>query len=201
MGINRPIIQDICGLIHLDPNSFEIKYQHNKNPRVYPYRRVIYISQTHNWKEIYQFAHEALHLSFFDHNNQCYTENINWVEEIVCEAFSLYCLINFAKDECRSWYGYMSPGFYIWNCGIKGPKSIHSLKHLNDELLGDKDYEILQYIHPYVLKILQMMRQSIEHLQLFLNYTRFIEDNKICPNPDIKITLILNDMQEAINCT
>lgn len=108
--------------------------------------------------------------------------------------FDIYCLTKFANQECLLWFGYLHPDFYIINCKST-PKTIKNLAHLNDELCGDKDYEVLQYIHKYVLDIVSILLQSIVHLHKFLSYVQFTSQSTIVIHEDIKIAKILYKLQ------
>ena len=195
MAKKQKTIDSICELVQIDKDSFQLIYKREGDPEVDWENRIIYIEETNDWRKIYQFSHEALHLSFFDHNNQIHVPELNWIEEVVCEAFSIYCLTKYADDERINWCGYLWADFYKVNCKVDA-KEIRNLYHLNEELAGHKSYEVLQYIHPYVLDIVNILSWSTNQLHAFLNYTKFTNNNTIVENRNVKITMVLKDLQE-----
>ena len=196
MHISNKQIDTICKLINIDRSDIMYKYDDTKN---HPYLdgNVIFINSINDWREIYQFAHEALHFSFFQHTNGTTTEDVAWIEEVVCEAFSIYCVELLCQTERNYWLGYRERDLYIRYCGIKGPKHICNLKHLNEELRGYKSKELLQYIHPCALDIYHIIDSNLKELDRFFNYMQFVKDNKIIRSQDSTITLPLYDLQEA----
>ena len=121
MNITNKQIEQICKLIDINHQDVVWNYHETiKNPSFSPNDKSIRINKMNNWKEIYQFSHEALHLSFFEHTNGMAPRDVMWIEEILCEAFSLYCVELLCKDEIIDWCGYYKRDFYIRNCKISG---------------------------------------------------------------------------------
>lgn len=131
------------------------------------------------WNLIYQASHEMLHLAFLENNNFKNHINTNWVEEIVCEGFSIYCLKCFAREEHLQWFGYLKPDFYLCNGNCKNAAKVSSLKELNMELAGVKSYEIRQLIHPTALEVENIIERNISELTRFLDFHSYTDGMKI----------------------
>ena len=199
MHLTKTLITQICDLIDLDKESFQIELRPGFNPECDLINRIIYISVKDGWRSIYQFSHEALHLSFFDHNNHFISDDFLWIEEIVCEAFSIYCLEQFVVNEKKDWKYLLYEECYILISKIQAPKTIQSLQHLNNELIGDKDESTLQYIHEYVLHLYMMMISDIEHLQSFLDFVKYTSGGRIMQETRHVLARPLIDLQEKFD--
>lgn len=134
------------------------------------------------WNLIYQASHEMLHLAFLENNNFINYSDTTWVEEIVCEGFSLYCLKCFAKEEYLQWFGYLKPDFYLSNGNCKNVTKVSSLKELNMKLTGIKSYEIRQFIHPTALEVENIIERNISELTGFLDFQSYTDGLKITKN-------------------
>ena len=198
MSITREQINTICNIVDVNSDSFKLEYRDNCGPEILLKERIIHINNTNDWREIYQFAHEVLHLSFWDHTGEGNVWEVNWIEEIVCESFSIYCLCSFADAERINWCGYLFPNFYKIKNRNLVPIKIGSLDQLNQELDGHKSFEILDFIQPYVLCISDLMLCDIENLYNCLNYMVFVENNKIVIDKNVKITKVLHELQYLI---
>ena len=97
-------------------SNFEIIFKENIYPSISICLPEITVTIVHreDWNIIYQLSHEMMHL--------CFAENMGffvgrqqliWIEEIVCEAYSIYSLKKHAQDETKKWFGYLYDDFYI----------------------------------------------------------------------------------------
>ncbi|MCI6895703.1 MAG: hypothetical protein MR833_02740 [Gemmiger formicilis] len=68
------------------------------NP-TFPYDRIILNMENFTYwcQLIYQFSHEFSHFLIF-HQNPDESRNVSWIEETICEAFSLVSLKHFAEN-------------------------------------------------------------------------------------------------------
>ena len=88
----------------LDINyEIQIEYADLNVPMCYPDKGKIQIVRRQNWNEIYRLSHELLHISFYEHNENTFAKECIWIEEIVCEAYSIMCLERFARNERIQW--------------------------------------------------------------------------------------------------
>lgn len=174
-------------------SNFEIIFKENIYPSISicPPKITVAIVHGEDWNIIYQLSHEMMHL--------CFAENMNffigsqqfiWVEEIVCEAYSIYSLKKHAQDEMKKWFGYLYDDFYI-RMGIAHEIEIENIKTLNTKLNGYKDYNIRQYIHPLSLEILRIIEHDKKAFSGFWDYSIFFND--IENHDNNKIAVLIKD--------
>lgn len=150
------------------------------------------------WNQVYQLSHELLHAAF---NEKCHGTNkvkYRWIEEILCEAFSIYCLKQFCRDDYQSWKLYLHPYMYYINenCTTReiiSSEGINNINSLNEKLLEKKSYETLQFIHPLCLLIVNVIDTNIFWLYDLLDFTKYIDENDNFINCDNEIIMLLQD--------
>lgn len=149
------------------------------NPRL----SQITICFTGKWNDTYQLSHEILHLFFAENNNFNMNADTTWVEEIVCEAFSIYCLSIYENDALydlyinNTWSGMLLSDFYF-KAGVLCKKDMIkniSLEDLNTKLSIRKSYKILQFIHPTALKVKHIIEEDFNQL---LSFSKFPSHSK-----------------------
>ena len=184
-------VHKICDILSVTSN-FSINFkQYNAGIDIYPsinfstnpFLITIYLMEY--WNCIYQVSHELLHLAFYEHKhisknyNTVSCINVMWIEEIVCEAFSIFCLEKYAFSQYKYWRGYLNKKFYILNGNIKNQAEINTIEELNQRLKGYKDFESRQFIHPIALQISEIIKSDFNELLYFLNYIDHLEKNRI----------------------
>lgn len=194
------IKRQICELLKVTDDILYIIEEESKYPYINYEDKQIHIIQTNDWRIVYQLSHELLHYAFMIYSEYLDTNYI-WFEEILCEAFSIYCLEQFCDRDYDSWYHYLSPNMYylekfVTHENAIAKKSI-TLIELNEMLKGFKSYEIRQFIHPLALRIKAVINNNFSDLTDCLNYTKFITDNKLQNIKNNKIVLLINDFIET----
>lgn len=155
------------------------------------------LKHPYNWNEVYQLSHELLHAAFYKYNG-CMPCEYLWIEEIVCEAFSIYCIEKYCHSEKIYWFGYLSQNYYILNGNVSEPEKIKTIKELNGKLGGFKEYGVRQFIHPYALDIKNIINEDFGQLEEFLNYRKYIQDGKIEIDATNRIAIKIFSLQEKL---
>lgn len=179
-------------------NKIQFEYADLNAPQCSPEIGKIQIVRRQNWNEIYQLSHELLHISFYEHNENTLAKDCIWIEEIVCEAYSIMCLERFARDERIQWVGYLYDDFYIRNGNVNNVDTVSSVDELNKKVSGYKEFCIRQFIHPTALRIKSVIECNSKELIEFLDYQKYVEDGRLTLINDNKILQILFDFQELI---
>lgn len=183
----------------LDINyEIQIEYADLNVPMCYPDKGKIQIVRRQNWNEIYRLSHEFLHISFYEHNENTFAKECIWIEEIVCEAYSIMCLERFARNERIQWFGYLYNDFYIRNGNVNDVDTVSSIDELNKKVSGYKEFCIRQFIHPTALRIKSVIEGDNKELIKFLDYQKYVEGSRLALINDNKILQILFDFQESI---
>lgn len=166
------VVEQIKDLLHEADLSVQVYFDADSSPYLLNGRE-IHLHKTNDWRETYQLSHELLHQVFFV-NNRIKRADVMWIEEIVCESFSIFCLLYFELDDIDKWFGYLYPDFYRIFCGVHSVRSVDSIEILNKFLSGYKTLEILQFIHPTVLQILSIIQKDFSQLLSFKKYADFL---------------------------
>ena len=166
------VVEQIKDLLHEADLSVQVYFDADSSPYLLNGRE-IHLHKTNDWRETYQLSHELLHQVFFV-NNRIKRADVMWIEEIVCESFSIFCLLCFELDDIDKWVGYLHPDFYCIFCGVQPVRSVDSIEILNKFLSGYKTLEILQFIHPTVLQILSIIQKDFSQLLSFKKYEDFL---------------------------
>lgn len=198
----KPTIKDlICEELKIDRNIYIEEVKDEISP-YYDGNKIVLVTTGEDWKTTYQMSHELMHVAFDKYNNPNKLNTI-WIEEIVCEAFSLYCLKKYRGRGIDSikWSGYFKKDFYIKNNNIASPASPKTIEELNDLLSGYKEYDTLQFIHPYVLKIEKIIENDIGALIEFEDLAQFCKTNEITNNTDNEIAKVILKIQTQIEGT
>ena len=200
MGLTQEQINTMCQLVDVDTSSVRWFYTPTfQNPYYLLADRTIHISKTDDWREVHQFAHEVMHLSFAEHTNHIHDPDLIWIEEIVCTAFSIYCIDYLCQLEFRLWKPYLNNNVYSLYFGSNKLRRIQDIAELNKHLDGDKDYDVLNFVHPYVLRIYKAMLKDRTTITEFLNYLLYVKDDRVVFKYDIEFTLPLVEIQEKLN--
>lgn len=168
----------------------------------------ITICFTGKWNDTYQLSHELLHLFFAENNNFNMNTDTTWVEEIVCEAFSIYCLSIYENANLydlkatSTWFGMWSQDFYLKAVALCEKDMIGdiSLEELNTKLSNHKSNEILHFIHPTVLEVKNIIEEDFDQLLLFSKFPshskrfRLTKEYSKCN----KIAEIIYNFQESL---
>ncbi len=190
------LIKDIKDYLckELDINgAIQLEYADLNAPCCCPEIRKIQIVRKQNWNDIYQLSHELLHISFYEHNENNFAEECIWIEEIVCEEYSIMCLERFAGDERIQWFGYLDNDFYIKNGNVNNVEIALSVDELNRMVSGYKEFGVRQFIHPTALRIKSVIESNIKELIEFLDYQKYTDEGRLIPLNDNKILQILFD--------
>ena len=196
------IVASICKMFGYDDINVEVVFEDALNsPYFDSETNIVHLVKRDGillWNLVYQFSHEYLHYMFQIHSKGQNKDDSRWIEEIVCEAFSIYCLTLYCIEEGRYWHGYLYHNFYILNRNIESCKPIKGLGNLNFALSGYKEMNTRQFIHPVVLRILKIIEMNYKQLLDMLDLTKFVSGNEITGIHDNEIISILSDFQYQI---
>ena len=186
----------ISCILNVD-DDISLEYVEDKMPSYVPHEKRIQIVKELYWNEVYQLSHELLHAAFYKYNG-CMPCEYLWIEEIVCEAFSIYCIEKYCHSEKIYWFGYLSQNYYILNGNVSEPEKIKTIKELNGKLGGFKENGVRQFIHPYALDIKNIINEDFDQLEEFLNYRKYIQDGKIEIDATNRIAIKIFSLQEKL---
>lgn len=196
MTINA-LKNNLCKELHID-NEIQLEYIDSNTPVCCPEIRKVKIVKNQNWNDVYQLSHELLHMSFYEHNGNITLNECMWIEEMVCEAYSIMCLERFSQHERIRWFGYLDNEFYIKNGNVSTADTVSSIEELNEKVSGYKEFGIRQFIHPVALHIKSVIENDINELIDFFNYQKFVKGNRLALTNDNRVLRILFDFQELI---
>lgn len=197
MTINE-LKSNLCKELHIS-NEIQLEYIDSNTPVCCPEIKKVKIVKKQNWNDVYQLSHELLHMSFYEHNGNSNHNECIWIEEIVCEAYSIMCLERFSQHERIQWFGYLDNEFYIRNGNVSTVDTVSSIEELNEKVSGYKEFGIRQLIHPVALQIKSVIENDINELIDFLNYQKFVNNSKLVLTNSNMVLQILFDFQESIN--
>ena len=190
------IKEKISCVLNID-KDIGLNYVEATSPCYSPYEKTIQIVKSRFWNEVYQLSHELLHAAFYKYNG-CMPCEYLWIEEIVCEAFSIYCIEKYCHSEKIYWFGYLLENYYILNGNVSEHEEIKTIKELNEKLGEFKEYGVRQFIHPYALNIKNIINEDFGQLEEFLNYRKYIQDGKIESDATNRIAIKLFSLQEKL---
>lgn len=171
-------------------NDYPIKCDPNAKSPHCDGKTIFIVPQNEFWNDIYQLSHEMMHLRFDESENKS-LKQYRWFEEIICEAFSIYCLNSYAKEQYCSWRGYNLENMYLSGNLCKKVNFV-SLSELNDALMGYKTFETRQYIHNLSLKISKRIMTNKKDFEQVWDYSNeIINENLITKD-------IVNDLLKQI---
>lgn len=166
----------IEGLLQLT-KQYTIIYEDSCENAPYIHNTTIHIGKCEHWNQIYQLSHELLHAAYSENNSKII--DYMYIEEILCEAFSIYCLKRFCRDEYVLWKSYLTPYMYYCNGYTKSreiisSEGITSIQELNNKLKEYKTYATRQFIHPFVLLLVNYIDFDFNLLRDTFKYTKYI---------------------------
>ena len=164
----------------------------------------ILIANCDYWNQVYQLSHEFLHAAFNEHCKGKNISNYCWIEEILCEAFSIHCLKRFCKPEFPYWKLYLRPYMYYLNgnCStreIVSSEGINTIQKLNEKLMNIKSYETRHFIHPLCLLIINIIDNNFSYLIDVLDFTKYLDKNGNFIECNNEIILLIKDFIEIKN--
>lgn len=179
-------------------SDIQMEYIDSNAPVCCPTKQKVQIVRRQDWNDVYQLSHELLHIAFYQHNGNTSLDEFVWVEEILCEAFSIFCLEKFCQDEKRQWFGYLLEDFYIRNGNVDKADYIKSLDELNQKVSGFKEFGVRQFVHPIALRIKNILDKDFSELLNFMNYKKYIGEDHFLVNGDNHILQVLYELQESL---
>lgn len=171
------IIELIKNDLKISSNVIVSVKSDGRNPclHIENHKNIIEIIDSDDWNLIYQVSHELMHLCFYE-NRKFSKQNkqLIFVEEIVCEAYSICNLRKYAMNEYIKWVGYLHEDMYKKCCEAKDIQ-LESIEELNKKLKGYKDFNTRQYIHPLALKILHIIENERKEFEDFWRYEIYFD--------------------------